>query len=267
MKSRKTFTLIELLVVIAIIAILAGMLLPALNQARDKAKGVTCANNMKQTGLGLTVYAGDFNGFAPYAPSLIIGSSTPYNFFNFYQRWNWLSSTSTSSIYSLANMIIEKEYITYNILQCPAVPAGFTTETLGYDLKKYYKKGAGKYATSSYLIRPSQLGETQEGANDPTRYNYVKAFQAANQFNNVGWRVGKYTKQPMAADIPIIDNQYSHTKGINVLYEDGAVKWLKGFPSFAKRYYASYPLTYGDARFAFFIRTTRGVGFTGYSID
>ena len=66
-KSCTCFTLIELLVVIAIIAILAALLLPALGSARNKARDINCAANLKQIGTYMTLYLNDFEGFFPPA--------------------------------------------------------------------------------------------------------------------------------------------------------------------------------------------------------
>lgn len=75
---KRAFTLIELLVVISIISILAALLLPALNQARMKAAGLSCMSNLRQIGFAFSGYNCDYNGFVVFGSTQLPGYNTTY---------------------------------------------------------------------------------------------------------------------------------------------------------------------------------------------
>ena len=109
--SRKTdFTLIELLVVIAIIAILAGMLLPALNKARETARGIECTNKLKQLGTAATFYENDWDGFFPpnSDPSVLDGR-WPIKLMKYIQKnspsWYGSASAPKKDFYCTSNLV------------------------------------------------------------------------------------------------------------------------------------------------------------------
>jgi prepilin-type N-terminal cleavage/methylation domain-containing protein/prepilin-type processing-associated H-X9-DG protein len=113
-RQNCNFTLIELLVVIAIIAILAGMLLPALNQAREKAKQISCMNNLKQLGLGCAIYQQNYDGFFPYSQLDNVPTPPPSGTYLYSKNWYWSDF--------LADTLGKNTAFTNNsVLTCPGV--------------------------------------------------------------------------------------------------------------------------------------------------
>jgi len=104
-KCSKGFTLIELLVVVAIIAILAAMLLPALSQARERARSVTCMNNLKQLGIIMHMYTEDYNGYMWEAKMFTPGWTDLQPWFRFF--WEVVGPKYTnSSIWGSASRLV-----------------------------------------------------------------------------------------------------------------------------------------------------------------
>ena len=118
------FTLIELLVVIAIIAILAALLLPALSKAKEKARRLQCLSNLRQAGMAVHVYAGDWNDFIP--PNF--SSSEPGSWVE--GKMSWGMSMDNTDTKKILNAALGPYARNAGIYKCPAdtytVPSAVT---------------------------------------------------------------------------------------------------------------------------------------------
>ena len=151
MKKRQGFTLIELLVVIAIIAILAGMLLPALARAREEARRIRCRNNLNQIAKGMATYLNEHgdNRFYP-CPLGRCGSTSDYN------GAEWLASLYWTDVIPDPGVFI-----------CPSSPDSNNEGLdIGSDIKNTadFKEETISYAGMHYNSNRVQNADGTEGA-------------------------------------------------------------------------------------------------------
>ena len=219
--KNSKFTLIELLVVIAIIAILAAMLLPALNKAREKAHSISCTNNLKQLGLGHSFYISAYGDWIP----------TGYALYNNSCWWPFLLKDQIST--QKPSTYISLDYATSKIFYCPSsdkIGKAVDYGTLSYGYNKYLGYWTPSMSNTGGYQSPAKIGQVK-------RPSKVISIGDSNQDNYYDSTINSFTMYDDRLAPGSRHNGYG-----NFVHLDGHVAHYKSTQNIIKtNSYAAYP--------------------------